>query len=117
VTKASLLSFRESFGFSAPPILTEIRERGCDLPRGEGGPGFESPSEFGVLACTHLLHRGPSPAWVKKKKKSLSLLPARGVGTRPECDRHFIGRLDLPTSTVGIPHGHAMALIDGFLLV
>jgi hypothetical protein len=62
VTKASLLSFRESFGSSTPPILAEIRERGCDLPRGEGGPGFESPSEFGVLAFTHLLHRGPSPA-------------------------------------------------------
>jgi hypothetical protein len=62
VTKASLLSFIESFGSSAPPILAKIRERGCDLPRGEGGPGFESPSEFGVLVCTHLLHRGPSPA-------------------------------------------------------
>jgi hypothetical protein len=64
VTKASLLSFRESFGSSAPPIIAKIRERGCDLPRGEGGPGFESPSEFGVLACTHLLHRGPSPAQI-----------------------------------------------------
>jgi hypothetical protein len=72
VTKASLLSFRESFDSSAPPILAEIRERGCDLPRGEGGPGFESPSEFGVLACTHLLHWGPSPASVKEKKKSKS---------------------------------------------
>jgi hypothetical protein len=69
VTKASLLSFRESFGSSAPPILAKIRESGCDLPRGEGGPGFESPSEFDVLACTHLVHRGPVPASVKKEEK------------------------------------------------
>jgi hypothetical protein len=75
VTKASLLSFRESFGSSAPPILAKLRERGCDLPQGEGGPGFECPSDFGVLACTHLLHRGPSPASVKKKKKTKGLGP------------------------------------------
>jgi hypothetical protein len=69
VTKASLLSFGESFGSSAPPSSRKkIRERGCDLPRGEGGPGFESPSELGVLACTHLLHRGPKPAQVKKTR-------------------------------------------------
>jgi hypothetical protein len=73
VTKASLLSFRKSFGSSAPPILAKIRERGCDLPRGEGGPGFKSPSEFGVLACTHLLHRGPLPAPVKKKKQLVTV--------------------------------------------
>jgi hypothetical protein len=59
VTKASLLSFRDSFSSSAPPILAKLGERGCDLPRGEGGPGFEPPSKIGVLACTHLLHRGP----------------------------------------------------------
>jgi hypothetical protein len=33
-------------------VLAKIRERGCDLPRGEGGPGFESPSETRAnLAC------------------------------------------------------------------
>jgi hypothetical protein len=58
--------------FQCPSEFSQkIRERGCDLPRGEGGPGFESPSEFGVLACTHLLHRGPKPAQVKVEKNEM----------------------------------------------
>jgi hypothetical protein len=77
MTKASLLSFRKSFGSSAPPIFAKIRERGCDLPRGEGGPGFEFPSEFGVLAYTNLLHRGPSPALVKKNKNQKLFVHSR----------------------------------------